>query len=149
MNFAQDSLTDWIQISFTVTAGLFALFLFRQSNKEKRNKYVYDILNRFYSDNEVRIIIYSVDSGQNVQEIKFMGKLEQQADKTIKYFDYIGYLIKEGDLKQNDISPFKYEINRVLNDKTVQEYIDWLKKIGVPLDNLKYLKNNATRTTKK
>ena len=142
MNLAQDSLTDWIQILFTMTAGIFALFLFKQSNKEKRNKYVADILNRFYSDNEIRTIIYSVDSGKNIKEIKFGGQLEQQADKTIQYFDYIGYLIKEGNLKPRDTRPFKYEINRVLNNKTIQGYIDWLKTIGVTLDNLVYLQDN-------
>lgn len=149
MNLAQDSLTDWIQILFTTTAGIFALFLFRQSNKEKRNKYVSDILNKFYGDTDIRTIIYSVDSGKNTKEIKFGGQFEQQADKTIQYFDYLGYLIKEGELKPKDLRPFKYEIKRVFNNETVQEYIEWLKTIGVTLDYLNNLKNCVTEMTKK
>lgn len=148
MTFAQDSLTNWIQLGFTVIAGLYALYLFRQSNKEKRNQFVLDILNRLYNDQEIRTIIYSVDSGQNLNEIKYQGNLEQQADKTIQYLDYIGYLINEGSLNLNDIRPFKYEINRILNDSTVIEYINWLRSIGVTLDNLDSLKNN-NGTTKK
>ena len=91
MNLAQDSLTDWIQLGFTVLAGLYALYLMRQSSKDKRNHYVADILNSLYNDNEMRTIIYSIDSGRNINEIRFGGQLEQQADKLIKYFDYIGY----------------------------------------------------------
>ena len=140
MTFTSDSFCDWLQVGFTIAAGIYVLYLFRQSNREKRSKHVYDIINWFYSDNEIRTIIYTVDSGHNVKEIKFKGLLELQADKTIKYFDYIGYLIKEGDLKQKDIRPLKYEIDRVLNKGTVQEDINWLRKIGVPLENLKYLK---------
>ena len=149
MNLAQDSLTDWIQILFTITAGIFALRLFQQSNKEKRNKYVADILNKFYGDNDIRKIIYSVDSGKNTKEIKFGGQLEQQADKTIQYFNYIGYLIKEEELKAKDLKPFKYEIKRVFNNDTVQEYIKWLKTIGVTLDYLDSLKDSVTEITKK
>lgn len=145
MTLALDSLTDWIQLGFTVLGGLYALYLLRQSNKEKRNQFVLDILNRLYNDNEIRMIIYSVDSGQNLDEIRYQGKLEQQVDKTIQYFDYIGYLIKEGNLKLNDIRPFKYEINRILNNTKVIEYINWLRSIGVALDNLDNLKNTEDR----
>jgi hypothetical protein len=84
MNFAQDSLTDWLQLIFTILGGLYALYLLRQSHKDKRNQYVIEILNRLYNDKEIRTIIYSVDSGRNVNEIRFGGQLEQQADKTIQ-----------------------------------------------------------------
>src|SRR5689334_17247333 len=98
MDFAKDSLTNWTQLGFTVIAGLYALYLLRKSSKEKRNQYVVEILNRLYNDREIRTIIYAVDSGENIQEIRYLGNLEQQADKTIQYFDYIGYLIKENNL---------------------------------------------------
>lgn len=142
MTLAPDSLTDWLQLAFTILGGLYALYLLRQSHKDKRNQYVIEILNRLYNDKEIRTIIYSVDSGRNVNEIRFGGQLEQQADKTIQYFDYIGYLIKEGNLKLNDIRPFRYEINRILNNGTVQEYINWLRTIGVTLEHLNYLTDN-------
>ena len=145
MNLGQDSLTDWIQLGFAVLAGIYALYLFRQSNREKRNQYVSDILNRFYNDTEIRTIIYAVDSGRNVNEIKFGGQYEQQADKTIKYLDYVGHLLKEGNLKQNDIKPFRYEIGRILKNGTVEKYINWLIQIGVSLENLDYLKKTTEK----
>jgi hypothetical protein len=139
MKFAPDSLTNWIQLAFTVIAGVYALYLFRQSNLEKRNQFVLDILNRLYNDLEIREIIYAVDSGTNLDEIKYGGDLEQQADKTIQYFDYIGYLIRKKSIRLIDVKPFKYEITRILNNTEVIAYINWLRGIGVSLDNLKYL----------
>ena len=100
--FAQDALTAWIQLGFTMVGGIYALYLLKQSHKDRKNQYVADILNQLYNDIEVRKIIYSVDSGQNVNEIRFRGALEQEADKTLHYFDYIGYLIKERKLRLKD-----------------------------------------------
>ena len=138
--FAQDALTAWIQLGFTMVGGIYALYLLKQSHKDRKNQYVADILNQLYNDIEVRKIIYSVDSGQNVNEIRFRGALEQEADKTLHYFDYIGYLIKERKLRLKDTRPFKYEINRVLDNEKVHAYIKWLREIGVPLEYLSYLR---------
>ncbi len=140
MELDKSSLTDWIQLIFAICAGIYALYLFRESNKEKRNSFVLEILNRLYNDAEIRLIIYSVDTHNNIDQIKFQGTLEQQADKTLQYFDYIGYLVKNGNLKLNDIKPFRYQIERVLNNDNVKRYIKWLKGLGVSLENLEYLK---------
>ena len=95
MDLAKDSLTDWMHLAFTVLGGFYALYLLWKSNKEKKNRYILDILDRLYNDIEIRTIIYAVDSGKDVEEIKFGGKLEKEADKTIRYFDYLGYLQKK------------------------------------------------------
>jgi hypothetical protein len=102
-------------------------------------------MNRFYDDIEIRTIIYAVDSGRDSSEIKFTGKLEQQADKTIKYLDYIGYLLSEGRLKANDIKPFRYEITRLLKSGVVKKYIKWLSEIGVSLENLEPLEKTVEK----
>jgi hypothetical protein len=145
LNILGCSITDWLQIILTVTGGIYALWLFRQSNKEKRNLYVAEIMNKFYDDIEIRTVIYAVDSGRDSDEIKFTGKLEQQADKTIKYLDYIGYLLEEGRLKTNDIKPFRYEITRLLKSDVVKKYIKWLSDIGVSLENLKSLEKTVEK----
>jgi hypothetical protein len=145
MKLAPDSLTNWIQLTFTLVGGIYALYLLRQSHKDKRNQYVVEILNRLYNDKEIRAIIYCVDSGRNVNEIRYGGELEQEADKTIQYFDYVGYLIKEGNLKSEDIKPFEYEITRILTNEVVCTYIDWLRGIGVALQHLSYLRGDKSR----
>jgi hypothetical protein len=139
MTLDKDSLTDWIQLTFTILGGLFALYLLRQSNKDKRNQFVLQVINQLYNDNEVRAIIYSVDTGRNVAEIRFGGNLEKEADKTLRYLDYIGYLIKDGSINRSDIIHFKYEINRILHHQEIINYIQWLQTIGVQLNGLTHL----------
>lgn len=139
------SITDWLQIILTVIGGIYALWLLRQSNREKRNLYVAEIMNKFYDDTEIRTIIYAVDSGRNIEEIRFTGVLEQQADKTIKYLDYLGYLLDEGRLKTNDIKPFRYEITRLLKSPVIKNYINWLSQIGVSLENIDSLEKTVER----
>jgi hypothetical protein len=141
----QDSLTDWIQLGLTILGGVYGLWLFRQSNQEKRNQYVAEIMNRFYDDKEIRTIVYAVDSGRDVCEIKFQGKLEKEADKTIKYLDYVGYLLKDKKLRRTDLRPFKYEMSRIFKNSTMQDYIKWLVEIGVSLENLDYLKKSIEK----
>lgn len=97
------------------------------------------VLNKIYNDHEVRTILYSVDTGRDVKEIRFQGQLEKEADKTIRYFDYIGYQLKQRNIKQKDIEPFRYEIDRILINKQVEEYVQWLRAIGVKLEYLGYL----------
>lgn len=130
------SITDWIQLIFMLFAGIWAIYLLNKSNREKRNKLLLDILDRFMGDKDIKLILYSVDCGHDIEEIRFGGTLEQPADKTIKYIDYLGHLLKKNDLKESDISVFRYEIKRILNSPAVQEYISWLKRIGVSLENL-------------
>lgn len=141
MCFAQDTLTSWIQLGFTFIAGIYALMLLKQSNKDKKTQFINDIFKQFYNDDEIKKLLYAVDSGNDDEEIKFGGKLEQEGDKTIRYLDYIGYLIKEKHLKRSDINAFNYEVKRILGNEYVKKYIeDWLKKLpNMNLDNLKYL----------
>lgn len=139
-DLTSDSLTDWLQVALTFFGGLYAIYLLRQSNRERRNQYVGEMMNRFYDDVEIRTVIYAVDSGRDVHEIRFKGRLEQQADKTIRYLDYVGYLLKENKLKKQDLRPFKYEITRLINHRVMNGYIQWLKSIDVNLDNLEHLR---------
>lgn len=135
----KSGLAEWIQLVFAVVAGCYALYLFRQSRREKRNQFILEILNKIHNDEEVRTIIYEIDRGKDLSGIRYKGSLEKQADKIIQYFDYIGFLIKEGNIKQSDIRPFRYQINKVLTNEEVKIYIKKLKNNGVSLDNLKYL----------
>lgn len=142
LSLSPDSLTDWIQLMFTITAGLYALYLLKQSNKDKKAKFINEIYRRFYDDTEIRMVLYSIDSGKNQNEIGFGKKMEQETDKTLHFLNYIGYLIKVKHLNKSDICSFRYEINRILSNSEVKKYIDdWLRKIGVGLDNLEYIKD--------
>lgn len=138
MTFSDPSVVDIIQLIFAIIAGCYALYLYRQSNKAKRNQFVIDVFDRLYSDNEIRKILYVVDLEKDTSEIKFGGLLEKEIDKTLRFLDFVGHLIKDGSIKTKDIEPFSYEVGRILQNENVVEYINWLKSIGVRLENLKY-----------
>lgn len=134
------SITDWLQIGFGLIAASYALFLLRQSNREKRKQFILELYHHFYGDQEIRDVIYYVDGVEPDGRIKYQGQLEKQADKTIHYLDLVGQFIKNKSLRPRDVMKFKYEIGRILNHPEVVSYIGWLKTIGVHLVYLKYLK---------
>ncbi len=138
MNLADSSITDIIQTVFALAGGIYGLYLFKQSIREKRNQVLIEIFNRLYCDNEIRKIIYAVDTGKDVSEIKFQGKLEKEIDKTLRFLDFIGHLIKDKSIRKKDIDTFRYEIGRILENEEVIKYIKWMKTIGVSLENLEY-----------
>lgn len=139
MAFAASSLTDWIHVCFGIVAGVYALYLFRSSIAERRHRFVSEVLDKFYSDTDIRTVLYCVDSGQRLGEIRHGGSLEQQADKTLRYLDHMGYMVRKGHLKIQDLEPFRFEIRRLLDNDTVKEYLEGLRAIGVVLNDLAIL----------
>ncbi len=130
------SITDWIQLTFAVVGGIYALFLFRKANRERRTERVHGVLKSIYEDADISRILYAVDTNKETAEIRHLGKLERSADKTLRYLDYLGFLIDQDDLTLADLRPFTYEISRILAHKQIQRYIAWLRRIGVKLEYL-------------
>jgi hypothetical protein len=126
---------DWIQLLFVSIGGGYAIILFRHSNKQARARIRLEILDRFLTDEDIHRVLYAVDQG-NTEEIRHRGELERQADKTLKYVDYIGFLLSIGTLKRRDVEMHKYEIKRLLTNARIKEYIPYLKSLGVRLDYL-------------
>jgi hypothetical protein len=132
---------DIAQLIFTVLGGVYALVLFHKTNIEKKNIFIIAIYDRFYNDTEIRKILYVVDKEEReMEKIKYNGRLEKEADKTLRFLQYIGQLINDKQLKLSDIHLFKYEIDTILNNFYVQKYIDHLNENGVILKNLNVLK---------
>lgn len=50
------------------------------------------------------------------------GELELKVDKTLSYFSYICYLKKRRIISNKEFDFFKYEIERILMNKQVQDY---------------------------
>lgn len=113
MNIPDISLTLAIaQVLFTLIAGVYAIFLFHKANKEKRDRFILEIYDRFYGDHEIREVLYYVDRNENLGKIGFKMELERQADKTIKFLDFIGHQLKQKQIRTRDINSFIYEFIR-------------------------------------
>jgi hypothetical protein len=133
-------LTDWVQLFFVAIGGLYALLLLKKSNKKQRNKILLDMIDRIYSDNEIKKLLYSIDQGKDEEEICFGGKLEKEADKTLTYLNYIGHLSEDQSINKKDLKPFEYELKTILENESIKAYIAWLHKIGKHLDYLNRFK---------
>jgi hypothetical protein len=132
---------DFAQLFFTICGGISALFLFYKSNQEKKNQLLLNIFDKFYNDKEINKVLYSLDKEENLDGIKYGGKLEIEIDKTLRFLDLIGQFLKDGQIKKRDLIAFKYEINCILSNATVMNYIEWLEKNGILLNNLNTLKS--------
>lgn len=133
---------DIAQLIFTIVGGIYALVLFKQSYIEKKNQFLIDIYDKFYNNKEINEILYSIDKEKQLGEIRYGGKLEIAADKTLRFLDLIGQLIKDKQLTKRDIQGFKYEINIILNNAEIIKYLEWLEETGVVLHNIKTLRTS-------
>jgi hypothetical protein len=130
---------DLAQLLFTIIGVVSGITLFIQSNIEKKNTFILSIYDRFYNDVDIKKILYYVDRDEHLDKIKYLGEYEFEADKTLRFLDFIGKLVKDKQLKKNDIYSFKYEIGVILNNLEVKHYLQSLLDEGIILDNLEYL----------
>ncbi len=152
------------QLVVSLGGGAYALYLFKQSNREKSNTFTTLIYDRFYNDNEIRTLLYSLDKHKTTanltptliaalppgalpliktEEIKVDGQLELAADKALRFLNYIGGLAKDGALRKSDVALFRYEINLFLGPsggEHMQNYLQHFLTLQVELkDNIDFL----------
>ncbi|THF53016.1 hypothetical protein E6C50_02065 [Flavobacterium supellecticarium] len=139
---------DLLQFVCALAAGGFALYLFYISNKERRRSFMFNIFEKLYNDHEIRDVLYAVDKrrGFEALEEKLNNKtidevpLERALDKTLRYFDFVGSLVRQKLLDKSDIQSMKLEISEVVNYPTIKRYIDYHIEIGINYNDLFYLK---------
>jgi hypothetical protein len=124
------------QLAFTIIGVVSGVVLFIKSNLEKKNLFIINIYDRFYNDKDISKILYYADKELNCNKICYDGEFERETDKTLRFLDLIGQLIKDRHLNKNDIHIFKYEIEIILNNVEVRNYLKTLLQAGVVLKNL-------------
>lgn len=136
-----------LQFLATVVGGAFALYLLMRANKEKRQFTILNIFDKVYGDTDMVAVLYAADKNQGLKKLgekldlknPETVRLEKETDKILRYFDFIGALLKSGQLKEKDLAPFAYELDVVLFHPTINRYIEHLRTTGVNLANLAYL----------
>lgn len=157
-----------IQLLTTFVGGVFALYLFFISNKEKRKAneekmianeekrianiekkkvFLLSIYEKLFEDDEIRAVIYATDKNLGLDELKEkaegnrigIAKLEKETDKTLMYFEFIAQLVNDNLLSLIDLTPFRYELHEVLTNKVILAYKSYQERIKVSFDNLNWL----------
>lgn len=129
MNFSTEvTISDLISIlTFipVIVGGTFGIIQWRESIKIKRAEYIEQLTAKLRSDPDIREIIYKIDYNEKwyTEEFHNGGELERKVDKTLSYFSYICYLHKIHLISNKGFNFFKYEVDRCLMNKQVQDYL--------------------------
>lgn len=127
-----------------ISGGLFVFYQWGYNSRLKKAEYINELTEKIRTDEMIREIIYIFDYGERwySKEFHFSGELERKVDKTLSYFSYICYLKSRWIITEKELYFFKYELERILRDEQVQDYLYNLYhfsiKIGVPM-TFKYL----------
>lgn len=113
-----------ISIFLVVIGGFFALFQWKKSVKIQRAGYINELIEKIRTDVDIKEIVYIFDYNHPWYSPDFHdgGKFEIKMDKTLSYFSYICYLFESHLISKKEFKFFKYEIDRILNNKQTQNY---------------------------
>ena len=138
---------DYVEPICSIIGVGYGIYLFKKNNRLKHFENIEKMMNIFYNDEEIRTVLYAVDSG-NSEEIYFGKSLEKEGDKTITKLNVIGYQLYSKNISIQDVEILQFEILKILENETVIEYIKWLKNWGLKLDYISYLKNEVKNIQK-
>ncbi|MBR4425537.1 MAG: hypothetical protein IKS66_06300 [Oscillospiraceae bacterium] len=114
-----------ISLLITIVGGFFALYQWRRNIALKRASYINDLTEKIRTDPDIHGIVYLLDYNQEWYNAEFheSGEQERKVDKTLSFFSYICYLKKHRLIGRKDFNFFKYEIERILMNSGVQDYL--------------------------
>ncbi len=116
-----------LTIILSVTGGIVALFQWNDSNKLKRAEYVNALFKEFNSNPNVKQVLYRIDYGDDNkwydENFHNSGELEQSTDMALNYYSYICYLYETKLIKRKEFEFYRYQVERILKDKQVQNYL--------------------------
>lgn len=107
-----------------IVGGIFGLVQWNTSVKIKKAEYINELTEKIRSDADIKEIVYmfDYDAVWYTPDFHNSGELELKIDKTLSYFSYICYLYKLHLITKNEFEFFRYEIERILLNRQVQNY---------------------------
>ena len=147
------SISDIISIfSFIsiIAGGIFALRKWNIDQKLKRAEYIKNLFNEIRSNPKIVFYLFEYDSIWYNENFHGSKDLENSVDYTLSYFSYICYLRSNGIITKLDFNYFRYELERILNNRQFKNYIynlyHFSNKINQPIsfvDLFQYAKDNG------
>lgn len=118
-------ITSIISIILLIIGGIFGYYQWEKNIKLKRAEYINELTEKIRTDKYIKDVIYIFEYDIEWYSKKFhgSGELELKVDKTLSYFSYICYLMKQRIISQKEFNFFKYEIDRILTNDQVQDYL--------------------------
>jgi hypothetical protein len=131
--FSGVNLSDIVLIFSLILAFIGLMLNYFQMKKEfnkQKAEFLNNIFTEFYSDKDIKEAFYLIEYGEfNYDSGNFHGsELEKKIDKLLFYFDKIGKLYKMNVLTMKEISVLEYEMSRVLKNRQIKNYCEFLDK---------------------
>lgn len=136
------SVSDIIALLSVILVGVGGWFGYRQwkeSVKIKKAEYLNELTEKIRTDDDISDMIYILDYNQEWYNKSFhqSGEFERKMDKTLSYFSYICYLFDNNLIEKSEFNFFKYEIDRILMNRSTIKYFynlyHFSKKCDAPI----------------
>lgn len=120
-----------------IIGSVFALYKWNMSLKLRRSEYIKEVFDNIRTN--PKIVFYKFEYNENWYSRNFhnSGELEEKIDYTLSYFSYICYLKDNNIIGNSEFNYFKYELERILNNKDFKLYMynlyHFSKKIKQPI----------------
>lgn len=133
-----ESLPLWIQIGLVFVAPLSAVFAglglmlnvrqSRRTNRQARLALVAGFFSDFAQDSDIQNAFYLIEYEKFTYDENFHGsRAERGVDKLLRHMANLALAWESGLLDINDVMPIKYYVRRIMSNKEIQKYIDFLK----------------------
>ena len=126
VSWSIDNFLSLILIIVMAIGSIFALFQWNSSIKIRRTEFLDEIINKLWFEEKMAKTMHVIDSNPNWYTEDFhrnYSDLGYQIDKLLSYFDFICYLYFIKNLKNNEFSVVRYEIDRTCASPSVQAYL--------------------------
>lgn len=143
LNFINDiyvgDIISCLSIVFVIIGGCFGYHQWKKSVKIKRAEYLNELTEKIRTDEDISEMIYILDYKQAWYDNTFhqSGEFERKMDKTLSYFSYICYLFDNNLIEKSEFNFFKYEIDRILMNRSTINYFynlyHFSEKCGAPI----------------
>lgn len=115
---------SFLSMVFVVIGGCFGYHQWKKSVKIKKAEYLNELTEKIRTDDDISEMIYILDYDQLWYKDSFhqSGEFERKMDKTLSYFSYICYLFDNNLIEKSEFNFFKYEIDRILINRSTIDY---------------------------
>jgi hypothetical protein len=126
--FLPATLDQWLQGAtyvIAILAALGSLWQYRRNSKRERTRWLFELYQRFYDQNNLKAMRVRIDGG----DTKFITEgrdnfLLADLDDFLNFFELIAYLQKRDDLLRKEVLVmFEYPLRMIAQDQAVFGYV--------------------------
>lgn len=116
-----------IEVIIALTGGIFALFQWREANKNRRAEYLNSLLNKLWENKDIQSFLLLNDYNKHWYNEAFHRSDDKTvsilADKTLSFMNYICYVVKGKMIKKEELNLFDYYLSALAQSSDMRHYM--------------------------